>query len=335
MDVKVIDLALQELSINLEGKSIQKQILLRDFSENTDMLDNYQADLAKKQKDLIRIESEYQKALITLTDYENATKATIEEVFGSEDWEDPVGQYGKGNIDLYNRPLVDNGDGTYSTLLSMSFYDEKTTSPTYGKEVLIPTIVKGAVLSESAAKTYYYNNEEFLGIFNNPEEATLYAEILHIQQEVLYAKVPTDMDETATVIQMQQKIIPAQQSKVDNLLKQAGIATQAVNQAQTAYDNKTVEVNVQQEELTTLDQSITTLQQSIEQKELEKEELKTTYDMNMELLIAEESEYVPAPITEAIKVMANDWRTELYLQGVEAEAFGTATNYYYSELKAE
>ena len=85
MDAKVIDLVLQELSINLEGKSIQKQILLKNFAESTDILDNYQADLTKKQKDLIRIESEYQEALTTLTDYENATKATIKDVIGSED----------------------------------------------------------------------------------------------------------------------------------------------------------------------------------------------------------------------------------------------------------
>ena len=220
-------------------------------------------------------------------------------------------------------------------MLSMSFYDEESTSPTYGKEVLIPTVVKGSILSEDAAKAYYYQNKEFLGIFNIPEEAILYAEMLHVQQEVLYSMVSIDGGEQKTVIQMQQKVIPAQQSKVDNLLKQAGIATQSVNQAQTVYDAKAAEIEVQQEELTVLDQSITILQQNIEQKNLEKAELETTYNINMSLLIEEEYEYIVAPITEAIKVMANDWRTELYLQGVEAEALGTATNYYYTELKAE
>ena len=36
-----------------------------------------------------------------------------------------------------------------------------------------------------------------------------------------------------------------------------------------------------------------------------------------------------------IKVKANDWRTELYLQGVEAESLGLKSNYYYTELASE
>ena len=36
-----------------------------------------------------------------------------------------------------------------------------------------------------------------------------------------------------------------------------------------------------------------------------------------------------------IKVKTNDWRTELYLQGVQSEALGLESNYYYAELAAE
>ena len=36
-----------------------------------------------------------------------------------------------------------------------------------------------------------------------------------------------------------------------------------------------------------------------------------------------------------IKVKSNDWRTELYLQGVNAEALGLKSNYYYTELEYE
>lgn len=36
-----------------------------------------------------------------------------------------------------------------------------------------------------------------------------------------------------------------------------------------------------------------------------------------------------------IKVKANDWRTELYLQGVQAEALGLESNFYYTELATE
>ena len=36
-----------------------------------------------------------------------------------------------------------------------------------------------------------------------------------------------------------------------------------------------------------------------------------------------------------IEVHTKDWRTELYFQGVAAEPYGTASNYYYTELKQE
>lgn len=39
--------------------------------------------------------------------------------------------------------------------------------------------------------------------------------------------------------------------------------------------------------------------------------------------------------TQMIKVKTNDWRTELYLQGVQSEALGLESNYYYAELAAE
>lgn len=35
------------------------------------------------------------------------------------------------------------------------------------------------------------------------------------------------------------------------------------------------------------------------------------------------------------EITTKDWRTELYLQGVDAEPFGTASNYYYTELQNE
>lgn len=38
---------------------------------------------------------------------------------------------------------------------------------------------------------------------------------------------------------------------------------------------------------------------------------------------------------QMIKVKTNDWRTELYLQGVQAEALGLESNFYYAELAAE
>ena len=92
----------------------------------------------------------------------------------------PIGQYGAGNINLYNRPIVNNPDGTTSTVRSMSFSDGKN-------EILIPTVVNGKVVSDDEAIDNYYKTGEYLGKFNTVDEANTYAENLHKQQEKLYS----------------------------------------------------------------------------------------------------------------------------------------------------
>ena len=44
---------------------------------------------------------------------------------------------------------------------------------------------------------------------------------------------------------------------------------------------------------------------------------------------------VDTETTEFVKVQTTDWRSELYLQGVQAEPLGTDSNYYYTELLNE
>lgn len=87
--------------------------------------------------------------------------------------------YGQGNIDLNNRPVVENEDGSISTVRSMSFNED-------GQEVLIPTVVNGEIVSDEEAIQHYYDTGEYLGKFNTVEEADRYAEQLHEQQERLY-----------------------------------------------------------------------------------------------------------------------------------------------------
>lgn len=91
-------------------------------------------------------------------------------------------KYGKGNIDLTNRPIVKNDDGSISTVRSMSFQDEE------GKEILVPTVVNGKIVSDSEAINNYYRTGEYLGKFDSVEEANEYAKELHRQQEKLYSK---------------------------------------------------------------------------------------------------------------------------------------------------
>jgi hypothetical protein len=86
-----------------------------------------------------------------------------------------------GNIDLDHRATVRNDDGSISTELSFSFYDEDT-----GKEVLIPTVINGRIVSEDEAIDHYYETGEYLGMFDTPEEANEYAEMLHNRQDWFY-----------------------------------------------------------------------------------------------------------------------------------------------------
>ena len=47
------------------------------------------------------------------------------------------------------------------------------------------------------------------------------------------------------------------------------------------------------------------------------------------------SAYEQVDNSEFVRIQTNDWRSELYLQGVAADPLGIASNYYYTELSAE
>jgi hypothetical protein len=80
-----------------------------------------------------------------------------------------------GNIDVSKLPAVRNPDGTYSTVRSMGVNIN-------GKEVLIPTVVNGRVVSEKEAIDAYLKTGRHLGIFSSPEASTAYAQRLHEQE---------------------------------------------------------------------------------------------------------------------------------------------------------
>jgi hypothetical protein len=84
-----------------------------------------------------------------------------------------------GNINLHNRQIAHNRDGSISTVRSMSIGTDQG-------EVLIPTVINGRVISEQQAIEHYRKTGEHLGIFRTPDEATAYAKVLHEQQAQEY-----------------------------------------------------------------------------------------------------------------------------------------------------
>jgi hypothetical protein len=97
------------------------------------------------------------------------------------DSNDPVGQYGQGNIDLNNRKVLQLDNGQIATEESFSFWDDDLQ-----KEVLIPTVIDGRKVSDQEAKEHYYKTGEYLGMFDDWRDADDYAIMLHNRQDWYY-----------------------------------------------------------------------------------------------------------------------------------------------------
>jgi hypothetical protein len=94
----------------------------------------------------------------------------------------------KGNVDIANRPNIDNGDGTHSSVFSMSFGTDKG-------EVLVPGVGDGKTyparkLTPEEALDQYRKTGQNLGTFKDSKSADAYAQTLH-EDQAKYGNKPT------------------------------------------------------------------------------------------------------------------------------------------------
>ena len=72
---------------------------------------------------------------------------------------------------LFSNPVV-NEDGSVSTVRTISFEED-------GKEILIPTVIGGRIVSDEEAIEHYHRTGFNFGKFDTVEEANKAAEELH------------------------------------------------------------------------------------------------------------------------------------------------------------
>lgn len=86
----------------------------------------------------------------------------------------------RGNLDLLNRPVVRNRDGSISTVRSISVTDDQ------GHAYLLPTVIGNRVVSPQQAVRHFQQTGQHLGYFLNEHAANNYGMGLHAQQAILY-----------------------------------------------------------------------------------------------------------------------------------------------------
>lgn len=177
-----------------------------------------------------------------------------------ERYNQEIGQYGVGNIDLYNRPQYRNADGSISTVDSTSFNIQ-------GKEVLLPSVwMKDGKAYRSSdgdeILQHFYDTGEFLGVFDTVDAANSYAEKLHDAQDYYYTTQREQaLDETAAhdqlqgmkrtlaILESQKKQEQAQQPSILSMLGKASDSTLPTFQAESAQSETDRRIQALQDEI--------------------------------------------------------------------------------------
>lgn len=110
----------------------------------------------------------------------SAENSTPHLVTQSMEGQEIPGMISKGNLDLSTRPNIDNGDGTHSSVFSMSF-------GTDNGEVLVPGVGDGVnyplrKLTPAEALDQYKKTGKNLGTFKDADSANAYGKTLHEDQ---------------------------------------------------------------------------------------------------------------------------------------------------------
>lgn len=177
-----------------------------------------------------------------------------------ERYNQEIGQYGVGNIDLYNRPQYRNADGSISTVDSTSFNIQ-------GKEVLLPSVwMKDGKAYRSSdgdeILQHFYGTGEFLGVFDTVDAANSYAEKLHDAQDYYYTTqreqaldetVAHDqlqgMKRTLAILESQKKQEQAQQPSILSMLGKASDSTLPTFRAGSAQSETDRRIQALQDEI--------------------------------------------------------------------------------------
>lgn len=177
-----------------------------------------------------------------------------------ERYNQEIGQYGVGNIDLYNRPQYRNADGSISTVDSTSFNIQ-------GKEVLLPSVwMKDGKAYRSSdgdeILQHFYDTGEFLGVFDTVDAANSYAEKLHDAQDYYYTTQRKQaLDETAAhdqlqgmkrtlaILESQKKQEKAQQPSILSMLGKASDSTLPTFRADSAQSETDRRIQELQDEI--------------------------------------------------------------------------------------
>lgn len=318
-------------TLNKEVKNLESEAEIKNNLLNISktIQSNLNTRLTKEQEEYTKLNNELQTETELLNDMKEGVSQILIDLNQPVDWVDPLGRYGKGNIDLYNRPQIEMENGSIATVMSLGFYDDKI-----NKEVLVTMVTENGILTEDEAIDYYYKTGKYLGYFNSVAESNQYAWELHVQQEILYSRA-TIQGKDYTFIDLKQIKIPEQELKVAKAEYSVAEIRSKITLTEQQLNETNEDITVATQEITAIEQEILLSNNEIKRKNSQIEQIQINEKEALEALDKQIYGYHTTEQISFVNVQTTDWRSELYLQGVQSEPLGIKSNYYYTELANE